>query len=243
MNASPGSHTRSSAQSEDALVLVARRREQGEEPPARHRVGPWSPVIPVELVPANVGGDTRRLQSWRYSRRGPRRPRFVKIGRFVRYRAADPKRFSRRAYKNVRELRDGLRKSRLSRRVTLACKPSSCCLLRHCSQIQHDTQSRRCKAAHRSSPVEPNRIPSLPGIRWCPPASSKMSCSTRWEHLCCSRGRHRNRSERYRRNQPAPLDRLLRRHRQRGSRSRQTKLAYALVQPISQILQRGARHR
>jgi hypothetical protein len=31
----------------------------GEEPSARHRVGPWSPVMPAILVPSFVGGDRR----------------------------------------------------------------------------------------------------------------------------------------------------------------------------------------
>lgn len=33
----------------------------GEEPSARHRVGPWIPVTPVDLVPSLAGGDTMSL--------------------------------------------------------------------------------------------------------------------------------------------------------------------------------------
>jgi hypothetical protein len=38
-------------------VSASPRRGQGEEPSASHRVGPWVPVIPVELVPVLAGGD------------------------------------------------------------------------------------------------------------------------------------------------------------------------------------------
>lgn len=30
-----------------------------DSPLARHRPGPWAPVIPVDLVPAGAGGDTK----------------------------------------------------------------------------------------------------------------------------------------------------------------------------------------
>jgi hypothetical protein len=43
--------------SEGESVHASRCHGQGEEPSARHRVGPWSPVIPVDLVPGNAGGD------------------------------------------------------------------------------------------------------------------------------------------------------------------------------------------
>jgi hypothetical protein len=49
--------SRSSSVDEDALVHAWRHHEQGEEPFARQRVGPWSPVIPVKLVPTLAGGD------------------------------------------------------------------------------------------------------------------------------------------------------------------------------------------
>jgi hypothetical protein len=45
--------------SEGESVHASRCHGQGEEPPARHRVGPWFPVIPVDLVPGNTGGDMR----------------------------------------------------------------------------------------------------------------------------------------------------------------------------------------
>ena len=57
MDVSPG-HTRTPPHNADGLALVAGPRCQGEEPSPRHRVGPWSPVIPVQVVPALVGGDT-----------------------------------------------------------------------------------------------------------------------------------------------------------------------------------------
>src|ERR1700759_3810223 len=44
------------------LMRVPPRHRQGEEPSARHRVGPWIPVTPVDLVPALAGGDMRHVQ-------------------------------------------------------------------------------------------------------------------------------------------------------------------------------------
>ncbi len=73
MNASPGSHTRAPSQNANGFALVARPRDQGEEPSSRHRVGPWSPVIPVELVPALVGGDRHRRNRLRECALGPPR--------------------------------------------------------------------------------------------------------------------------------------------------------------------------
>ena len=58
MNISPG-HPRTPPHNADGLALVAGLRHQGEEPSSSHRVGPWSPVIPVELVPTHAGGDSR----------------------------------------------------------------------------------------------------------------------------------------------------------------------------------------
>jgi len=46
--------------SEGESVHASRCHGQGGEPPARHRVGPWFPVFPVDLVPGNAGGDTSR---------------------------------------------------------------------------------------------------------------------------------------------------------------------------------------
>jgi hypothetical protein len=39
-------------------MRVPPRHRQGEEPSARHRVGPWIPVTPVDLVPMLAGGDS-----------------------------------------------------------------------------------------------------------------------------------------------------------------------------------------
>jgi hypothetical protein len=41
----------------------------GEEPLPLHRVGPWYPVVPVELVPTLTGGDTRRAEDHRCASR------------------------------------------------------------------------------------------------------------------------------------------------------------------------------
>jgi len=42
-------------------MRVPPRHRQGEEPSARHRVGPWIPVTPVDLVPALAGSDMSSL--------------------------------------------------------------------------------------------------------------------------------------------------------------------------------------
>jgi hypothetical protein len=56
----------------------------GEEPPARHRVGPWIPVTPVDLVPSLAGGDIHR-RARALGRRGllhrPRRGRYGDLHR------------------------------------------------------------------------------------------------------------------------------------------------------------------
>jgi len=49
----------------------------GEEPSARHRVGPWYPVIPVELVPSLAGGDTLGYIHEERDRGGRREPGLV----------------------------------------------------------------------------------------------------------------------------------------------------------------------
>jgi hypothetical protein len=49
---------------EDVVCVCALHRRQvtrGEELSVVHRVGPWLPVIPVDLVPAMAGGDIRGL--------------------------------------------------------------------------------------------------------------------------------------------------------------------------------------
>lgn len=43
------------------FVRVPPQHRQGEEPSARHRVGPWYPVTPVDLVPTLAGGDKGEL--------------------------------------------------------------------------------------------------------------------------------------------------------------------------------------
>jgi hypothetical protein len=49
----------SSSRNTDAWVRGRASVGAGEEPSARHRVGPWSPVTPVDLVPTLAGGDSR----------------------------------------------------------------------------------------------------------------------------------------------------------------------------------------
>lgn len=62
------------------------------QPPTLGIAGVASPLIDEPALAAKLGVSRSTLQSWRYAGRGPR---FIKLGRMVRYRVADIDEFLR----------------------------------------------------------------------------------------------------------------------------------------------------